>query len=752
MLSLSVGDMIEKNMQKIIVVLILISLLSICFSPLADSLNIKKNSVVVNKTRDKTISFVEKVKNNLGKSKRSNVFPHLINSGKLFGAWIHIKYNDFEDEEEIKITPRDIRGHLGNPDYRTKIQFNIDDDPEDDVEASFGLYRSSIDDGSNEVASLETAFGFEIIHEGVSDIKGEMEVWLELHINLSVLKKTNNKNQPHAYFLNILKHLGVFSKLFPWATFYDPPSEDYFIVRLGYRSPQGKKIPFNTEMFFAFANASISKPTIFKHEMNPHDLVGEEELELLFGYQAYKEGYEEPSYDITFSVSFEPAIYLITKFTPRLGKIVYYFENPTYRETRVTFECTTLKGGDIGTSVTLVLDRITEKLAARGSWISLDLDLIGDGGGFHYAASDKFDITLLVESPYFESEEGGNGYVVFKKVPERIDISWDIDLSILGKFVSGFLSLDMSENMDRILVYTPNYDEKPVIDVTNIPRRASIRGSLDWGSITGFLRAEKEGGDTNIVVNFQYSKWLVRDKLTIQDGYIDFSFNLDKNGYIGLDTSNEMFDNELTLLGNDGNDEIYISTERLHADNFMMTWSLDTSGSKPTIKNLWFSGLLRSLRNVKIDIKYRGKKTTIQGSWTLGKKGSFWFQLDQKNDISYNFDLSGSEYVLTGKIVVPGNLKIDLSWNWIQGEDEYHPGYIYINKETDQPLIKLFSLYFTYNNQYGIDVTIENLCLYLSLQWWRANNGKLYWWLDYEINGDFSLDLLWNSEWYHIWG
>jgi hypothetical protein len=748
-----VGDMNKEMYEKIIISIILFSLLATSFIPIAEGIVIKKTSVEVDfiKSKDKIISFVDSVEGSIHRSDES-VFPSLIGD-KIFGAWLHVKYNGYEDEKEIKITPRDIRGHLGNPDYRTKVQLNVDDDLEDDVEASFGLYRSSIDDGSNEVASLETAFGFEVIHNGIPDIDGEMEVWLELHINLSILKKTKNKHLFPKWFKEP-KLLEIFEKLFGniRKCFYDPPSEDYFIVRLGYRSPSGKKIPFNTEIFFAFANASIFKPTIFKHEMNPHDLVGEEELDLLFGYQAFKEGYEEPSYDVTFSISFEPAIYLITKFTPRLGKIVYYFENPTYRETKVSFSCTTLKGGDPGTSVTLILDRITEKLAARGSWISLDLDLIGDGGSFHYRASDKFDITLLVESPYFESEDGGDGYVVFKKVPKRIDISWDIDLSILSKFVSGFLNLDMSENMERILVYTPNYKEKPVIDVSNIPRRASIRGSLDWGTITGFLRTEKEGGDTNIIVNFQYGKWLVRDKLTIHDGYLDFSFNLDKNGYIGLDTSNEMFDNELTLLSNDGNDEIYISTERLHADNFMMTWSLDTSGDKPKIKNLWFSGLLRSLKNVKIDIKYKGKTATIQGSWTLGKKGSFWLQLDQRDDISYNFDLSSNEYVLTGKIVVPGNLKIDLSWNWIQGEDEYHPGYIYINKETDQPLIKLFNLYFTYNNQYGVEVTIENLCVYLNLEWWRAHNGKLYWWLDYEINGDFSLDLLWNGEWYHVWG
>jgi len=751
MLSLSVGDMIEKTYKKMVASIVLLSLLSICFIPLTEATTVKKTfKVVKNKSSSTLFSLAKKA--NAIKGTRNNVFPHLINDGRLFGAWIHIKYNKFEDEKEIKITPRDIRGHLGNPDYRTKIQFNIDDDPEDDVEASFGLYRSSIDDGSNEVSSLETAFGFEIIHEGVPDIRGDMEVWLELHINLSVLKKTNNRGLPHTYFFNMLKYLQMFDKIFTHATFYDPPSEDYFVVRLGYSSPEGKKIPFNTEMFFAFANASIFKPTIFKHEMNPHDLVGEEELQLLFGYQAYKEGQENPLYDITFSISFEPTIYLLTKFTPRLGKIVYYFENPTYKETTVTFECTTLKGENNGVSVTLILDRITEKLAARGSWISLDLDLIGKGGSFHYAASDNFDITLLVKSPYFESEDGGDGYVVFKKIPKKIDISWDIDLSILGKFISGFLNLDMSDNMERILVYTPNYGEKPVIDVSNIPRRASIKGSLDWGSITGFLRAEKEGGDTKVVANLQYGKWVISDKLTMHDGYLDFSFNLDKNGYIGLDTSNEMFDNELSLIGNDGNDEIYISTERLHADNFMMTWNLDTSGDKPKIKNLGFSGLLRSLKNVKIDIKYKGKKATIQGNWVLGEKGSFWFQLNQRDDISYNFDLSGGKYVLTGKIVVPGNLKIDLSWNWVQGEDEYHPGYIYINRETDQPLIKLFNLYFTYDNQYGVEITIENLCVYLNLQWWRADTGKLYWWLDYEINGVFSLDLLWNGEWYHVWG
>lgn len=721
---------------------------------------------------DNLQTYLKEIKQN----PTADPFPTLTTDFDPFGFWVCVTYQGDEFRKEIDISPVDIRGQLGNPDYRTKIKMDIDDDPQDDAEASFGFYKSSIDDGSNDVSSLETAFGFQLINDRVDDLNAQMEVWLELHINLSLLKNTAKGKTTHRIAHHPLSKSKL-SQFLPknlyhrlptqclrkleaaFAYFNDSPiaplsggaEEDFFCVRVGHRSPEGDRIPEKFEKFFAFANASIFKPTIFKHEMNPGgDVIGSEPIDLMYGYAAYREGDESPSYDIEFSVGFAPAIYLVTKFTPRRGKVDYYYESTTYDENRVSFSTNLRKGSGEDVSLVLVFNRISEKLTNKGSWMSFDIDLQAIGAAFHYEASHTFDVAVAVASPDFEKEDGGYGYLQLNGIPKRIDASWDIDIQLLSKTVSGDITLDMSDNLAGILVYSPAYD-KPVINVDNVPQRATIEGSINWKTLRhGHLRVEKDGGETSMTVNFHYKNWNIQDTLSIRDGYLDFSFGLSTTGYVGLDTSNNMFDNKLSVSDTVSGDHLTLEAEQVHADDFEATWVLDTSGGRPRIKDLGLSGLLRSLKNIHLSLVYDSHTYGLQGNWVLGQSGDIWFKLNQEKDVTYMFDVTGGEYELQGEITLPGDLQFDLRWNWIQGEDEYHPGSIYINKQTADPLLKKFNLYFTYQDTYGVNVTIENVCVYLDLEWWKNDNGRLFWWLDYEITGDFDLDLLWNGEWHTI--
>ena len=151
---------------------------------------------------------------------------------------------------------------------------------------------------------------------------------------------------------------------------------------------------------------------------------------MIYGFRAFSEGQSTPSYDIDFSIGFDPAVYLKTKFVPIGGYIYYYYdtESRTNDEVGISFSSNVLRGSGEDVDLTLVLDRISDNLGRTSSWMSFDLDLIGDneplGGNFHYKASDQFDIDILVNSPSF------NQKIEVDSLPTRANLEWDIDGAI----------------------------------------------------------------------------------------------------------------------------------------------------------------------------------------------------------------------------------------------------------------------------------------------------------------------------------
>jgi hypothetical protein len=427
--------------------------------------------------------------------------PRLGGENEIFGLWITILYNGNEFEKQVEITPGLIRGKLTDPYYRTPVTFNIDEDPEDDVEAGFGFFRYGIDDGQTSHSAMANAFYFRQINNGVSNQYGYLEVWQEFRINLALFKAkgvhTDNFplltqiignimekiHQRFPAFYNFLSQFMI--KLSPEPA---TASEDYMVSRIGYKSPPDEKIPLRFEKTFSIAKESLFRPFIFQHEMNPYDIIGTADNTISFGFEVYEAGNTDPKYDIGFDVDISPAAHTITQFTPREGKIKYYYHSASAEQTDITFSSVITKGGDEderkeGTlSLTLGLESIPNELLGLGKWMSFDLDVIDDqnplGGMFKYKASHQFNVGITVKAERFEEK------VQVNRLPVFANLEWDVNFAVSNhdgflKFdAEGFVELDMATSLDDIIIYYPKentYDpDYEFLAISGIPSRERI--------------------------------------------------------------------------------------------------------------------------------------------------------------------------------------------------------------------------------------------------------------------------------------
>ncbi len=514
-------------------------------------------------------------------------------SGNFLEWVIEVEYNGVLFQKQVPVDTTDFKDRfLKHPEYGEKIYFDIDSDPEDDLEVTAGFYWATImNPDGNEVKSLETRVQARQLQNGsyIEDSNGELEVRSTIHVNFGLIKKAGSSGQSNSQSLivnllnNLISHISNILPNSPLINILqnlinnivgssDEPVEptaadnDCISVGNGYRSPQGAKIPLYTDKRFAFARQNIFSPTMFQQITNP-DSSNQDPIEMIYGFRAFLEGQANPSYDIDFSIGFDPAVYLKTKFIPLGGYVYYHYDTGSQKndEVAISYSSNLLDGLGEDIDLTLVFDKIDDNLAKSDSWMSFDLDLIGDneplGGNFHYKASDKFDVDLLVNSPSF------NQKIKVDSLPTSADLSWDIDGSIslenkrVDLDVSGGIDLDMSSSIEKITVFYPktyagdeelvllnipegiprstyvnaeiqtnvdldnimsdsnyvygklghscsrNIDEievflpsveTPLVEMTDIPSYASAEGKLYWNRLSGFARATRSSTGHNV--------------------------------------------------------------------------------------------------------------------------------------------------------------------------------------------------------------------------------------------------------------
>jgi hypothetical protein len=421
-----------------------------------------------------------------------------LGGNEIFGLWVNVVYKGQSFQKQVSISPQMIRGKLSDPKYRTPIMFDVDGDLLAELETGFGFFKYGIDEimpdgGTKNHPAWATAFDFMQIGDCLDDQTAELEVWQEFHVNLDVLNSRTRSTTPHVGgVVKILleKISQRFSSFVLLKNFVDrllnnqqkdsvatqtgggnplSSDSDYIVTRIGYRSPQGQKIPVRFEKNFAISKENIFSPMIFQHEMNPYDVVGTASNDVMFGFQAFKKGSTEPAFNVEFCMNFTPACYVITQLIPMSGKTVFYYHSASSDPTEITFSSNLLKGGSTSEeenstfSLTLSFDSLPSDLIGPGKYMAFDLNMIGDqnpiGGSFNYFASNQFDVGVKLSSPWFEQN------VKLKKIPSSAQFKWDLDTDIdvvQGKLLYvetiGYASLTMNSDLGEIKILYPKAD------------------------------------------------------------------------------------------------------------------------------------------------------------------------------------------------------------------------------------------------------------------------------------------------------
>lgn len=470
----------------------------------------ESNTILLNNLRttvNKYMSADENIYKNNVKSTGSDVtypWSHPLPAGDFLNWWIRVNYSGQTFEKQIDMSTTEFKERLKHPWRYDTISFDVDGDSKNDIDVYYSVYVSKIvnlNEGIN-AKSLESRLM--VRTDGIKDRTAQLEVWSEIHLNYGLIKNSKSRDISPIFGgkfgllmnklieklrtvsekLGFTRLLNLFNKLSSYSqkennndnsgigTLQD--DNDYLSIGVGVRSPQGGNIPLFFEKRFAFGKDNIFQPVIFEHELM--QLASKSPLDLIFGFQSYKAGSTNPTFDIAFSIEFNPAFYIRTQFIPLSGYIYYNFDTGSEynQEQKITFSANVIKGLGDGVDLSLIFDEIDSTMV--GNWLSFDLTL--SPVGFVYKASKKFNIGILVSSPIF------SGKVKLNNIPTKATLGFDVDATFDHQgnelFVSfgGGVSLNMDSNLGSIVVYYPKLgpDEPDVtfLKVSGIPSSQSL--------------------------------------------------------------------------------------------------------------------------------------------------------------------------------------------------------------------------------------------------------------------------------------
>ena len=520
----------------------------------ADSITVEKTSTGAMEDLKKSVySYLNMDENRYGTNEehvQNNIIaPWICPTSNIFEWWVRLKYNGETFEKQLDVSINDFQQKfLKHPYYCENVFFNVDDDPEDDMEVSFGFYWETILNTKTNVEhkSLEDMVRVRQINNGPSDLYAGLEVWSEIHINWGLVDEYSINNDVSAQNNQVvssqqkisqsIKSCSLFIQLLKQKTeriiniiytllqrllseklknsqddpiqgqpHQDPKvltaDDDYFAVGVGYRTVPGERIPLYVEKRFAFAKENIFSPTIFQQVMKTEPS-GVDPLELLYGFRSYNGSTNTLKYDIAFSVGFSPFVTLTTQFIPLGGYIYYHFDMDSQHnsETKITYSSDIHVGGGDGVSLSLVFDKIDNTMAQTGRWMSFGLRR--DPHGFDYKASNIFNVAVIVDSPWFSQKVRING------LPKTLSYEWKIFDDFEVTFVQGelfyvnvrgYADVTMSSPMNEIIVYYPKLKDSNEADVTflkvnNIPSSRRLEAAATFNIQNGsMLRIDADG-------------------------------------------------------------------------------------------------------------------------------------------------------------------------------------------------------------------------------------------------------------------
>jgi hypothetical protein len=336
----------------------------------------------------------------------------------------------------------------------------------------------------------------------------------------------------------------------------------------------------------------------------------------------------------------------------------------------------------------------------------------------------------------------------------------DVDnFSNINNYIYGKIQRQADSNFNELDFYLPNI-AIPLVQITDIPANAYATGTFWWNQLKGFGRAERSSASANpdpVHFNLVFDTLTLTDVFSIGDGHIQTDFKIADEGYFKFDTAHDVLGNMFSVGNSATGNSLSIGASKVSAQNFEANWGLNTSGEQPQVESLALTGTLNALNDFEVSIALGGEAVDFTGDWSLGESGGFSIDLQQDADVRIDLihlDNYSGRLDLNGYVIISNNLHFDMSWKWKQGTTIEDPGYFKINEGTNQPNLKTIKFDFIVKdessiNRWGVDVNLTNFAFYICVKWYYYLG--FHWWPIIQVNGQLSMDVLLNYNWYQVW-
>jgi hypothetical protein len=284
-------------------------------------------------------------------------------------------------------------------------------------------------------------------------------------------------------------------------------------------------------------------------------------------------------------------------------------------------------------------------------------------------------------------------------------------------------------------------------------RHLELSWNINRAQRTGrvILSRDVAGGSPTLSFSIEHEGWILDDTLELKNNYLELIWQLptqtNPHAQLGLITAGgELFHNTISVVDN-GVELFHIGFGIQTDDQYIISWDY-LNGQ---ITNFNWSGKLLRLTDVDIAVNLAGDVFTVNADITIGEAGAVELQFNKAVAVTF-IDTTSESFKIHGNVSIDANRRLQLSWEL--GETGHFTVYTY-----GQPLGDEFNLEVGYdpqhngNYKYGFRLIGEDFIeITRTIQWYSVNGQLVRIWVlgDEPIPGDWTLQVLWNYQWYTV--
>ncbi|MBN2600278.1 MAG: hypothetical protein JXA75_07035, partial [Candidatus Thermoplasmatota archaeon] len=331
-----------------------------------------------------------------------------------------------------------------------------------------------------------------------------------------------------------------------------------------------------------------------------------------------------------------------------------------------------------------------------------------------------------------------------------VSMKWKIDL------VNGIGFFDIARDSESVMMFSTviqlnDWTFTKSLELRN--NHLELRWNVNREQRTGeiILTRDAVGGSPTLSFSLAHDGWILADTLELNNEHLRLFWQLPTASNIHAELGcviegGEMFHNTISVVDNSV-ELFHISVGLQTDDHFIISWDY----ANGQITNFDWSGRLLQLTDVDIAANLIGDVFTLSADISVGDAGSVELQFNKA--VAVNFvDTTTESFQMQGMVSLNANSRLQLSWEL--GSSGHFTVYTF-----GQPLGDDFALEFGYdpqhqgNYQYGFRLSGDDFIeITRTIQWYEEDGQLVRVWVlgDEPIPGDWTLEVLWNSQWYTV--